>query len=477
MTLIVIPLLPLAAALWALFPQRGRAAAGATMAAAAAAAGAAWSVALRSAAGAPTVAISGWIACDGLGALALVLVAGVNLSAAIFSYGYVSARLAPAGSRAERRYYVDYNLFAGSLLLVPLLSEPALVWIAIELTTLLSVFLVGFTRTRGALEAAWKYVVLTLMGAAIALLGFLLLYWALRGAGGAAFTWDGLTAAAPRMPAGLMQAAFLLVLVGLGAKLGLVPLHTWVPDAYRHAPAPVCALLSGAEATVVLYAILRLVPVAAGVPGAHAGGWLIGFGLLSVGVAVFLILQASDYKHVFAYSTIEHMGIILVAAGLGGALASYGAAAQVLAHSVTKTFCFLAAGAAAVVTPRREIQGLLRISPVAGAALLLGGLAIAGAPPLAVFLSEFTIFRAGFAERYPIAAALLAGFVAVGFFAVMAHVNRAVFGRAGVRKVIPLPGACVFALAAASVPVLWLGVYVPRPVLGLLHQAALWIGR
>jgi len=481
MMLLLIPILPLLAALCALLRPRGRIAAAGTIAAAVLAAAGAARTAMLGAAGTTIVAVPGWIACDGLSALVLLLVAAVNVSAAIFSWGYVPARLAPADPAAERRYYINYNLFVSSLLLVPLVLEPALVWIMIELTTLLSVFLVGFDRTRGALEAAWKYVVLTLMGAAIALLGVLLMYWALWTAGGRAFTWDGLVAAAPHMPAGVIQMAFLLVLVGFGAKIGLVPLHTWIPAAYSYAPSPICALLSGAEATAVLYVVLRLVPVAVSVPAVHVSGALLAFGLLSVAVAVFLILQTSDYKRLFAYSTIEHMGIILVAAGLGGALASYGAVAQLLTHSVTKAFCFLAVGSAVIVTNTRDtgsIRGLVRTSPVAGIALLLGGLAIAGAPPFAVFLSEFAIFRAGVSEGHAVVVALLAACVIVGFVAIMVHVNRMVFGSpTGASGRPRLPAACVVALAAAVVPVVALGLYVPRPVFELLSEAARWIGR
>jgi len=480
MTLLLIPLFPLLAAMFALLPLQGRAAAAATIVAALAAAAGAGRAALGGATGAPIVAVPGWIAADGLSALILALVAAVNVGAAIFSWGYVATRFEPDRA-VERRYYVNYNLFVCSLLLVPLVLEPALAWIAIELTTLLSVFLVGFDRTRGALEAAWKYAVLTLMGSAIALLGLLLLYWGLRGAGGGAYTWDGLVAAAPAMPPTLVATAFLLVLVGFGAKTGLVPLHTWLPDAHSQAPSPVCALLSGVETTTVLYAILRVVPVALAVPRVHAPSWLLVFGLLSVGVSVFLILQTTDYKRLFAYSTIEHMGIILAAVGLGGTLASYGAMFQIVTHGVTKSFCFLAAGSAVIVTHTQEIssvRGLLRTSPVVGVALLLGGLAIAGAPPFAVFLSEFTILRAGVSQGQAVAVALLATFVAIGFVAIIVHVNHMVFGVAtAARSGIQLPGACVVALAAAAVPVVVLGLYVPRPVFALLHQAALWFGR
>ena len=198
--------------------------------------------------------------CDGLGALVLVLVALVGFTAALFSWGYIAKR----GHHSEadiQRYYGLYNLFVLSMLAVPLLANVALMWIAVELTTLLSAFLVGYEDTPEALEAAWKYVVLTTLGAVLALLGFLILYWGSRVAGYEPFTWLGLVESAPNMPPALLWPAFLLILVGFGTKVGLVPMHTWLPDAHSQAPASICALLSGVETTVVLYVILRLFPV------------------------------------------------------------------------------------------------------------------------------------------------------------------------------------------------------------------------
>ncbi len=481
MILVAIPLFPLAASgLSAVLPGR-RAAAATTFVGALASLLASGGVALRVARGAPVVAVPGWLACDGLSALVLALIALVGTASALFSWGYIDERVGGGHGGRERLYYVNFNLFLFSLLAVPLLLELALVWIAVELTTLLSVFLVSFDNTREALEAAWKYVVLTLMGAAIALLGFLLLYWGLRGTGGGAYTWAGLAAAAPRVSPALLGTAFLLVLVGFGAKTGLVPLHTWLPDAHSQAPAPVCALLSGVETTAVLYTILRLVPVVAASASFRIGAWLVAFGLLSVGVAAFLLIQTTDCKRLFAYSTVEHMGIILAAVGLGGPLVAYGAAYQITSHALTKAFCFFASGAALLSTGTREIdaiRGLIRTSPPAGAALLLGGLAIAGAPPSAVFLSEFSILRAGIAGGQFLAVGLLALFIVVAFVAIMFHVNRMVFGLPGpAAPRAGLPAACVIALVAVAVPVVLLGLYTPSVLHALLQRAAAAVER
>jgi hydrogenase-4 component F len=224
-----------------------------------------------------------WIAVDGLSALILLLIALVGTTAAIYSVGYMAHQNLKPGKL--RLYHANFNLFMFSMLAIPLLAEPTLVWIVVELTTLCSALLVSFDNTREALEAAWKYVVLSLMGAGIALFGFLVLFAAMQAGGGGTYTWTGLVTAAPRMPAILLQTSFLLILIGLGTKVGLVPMHTWLPDAHSQAPSPVCALLSGIETTSILYVILRLFPVMQAVSGAHAETWALVLGLISVGAA------------------------------------------------------------------------------------------------------------------------------------------------------------------------------------------------
>jgi hydrogenase-4 component F len=428
---------------------------------------------------------SHWVMVDGLGALILLLVALVAATAALYSVGYMAQDALPPGKL--RLYYANYNLFIFSMLAIPLLAEPTLVWIVVELTTLCSALLVSFENTREALEAAWKYVVLSLMGAGFALFGFLVLFAAMPAGGAGTYTWSGLIAAAPTMPPFATQAAFLVILIGLGTKVGLVPMHTWLPDAHSQAPSPVCALLSGVETTSILYVIMRLFPVMQGVPGAHAQTWALVLGLISVGTASFLLLQVTDYKRLFAFSTVEHMGIILTAVGLG-ASANYGAMQQIVSHSVTKSFCFFAAGATLLAVGTRQIgavRGLIRRAPAAGAALLLGGLAITGAPPFAVFLSEFTILRVGLAQSQYLVTGLLAVFIVIAFFGIMAHVNRMVFGGAeeeasgasAAAAPFRLPISCALALIVAAIPVIVLGIYVPAPLSELLRRAAMALGR
>lgn len=428
-----------------------------------------------------TAGLGGLLSRDGLSGLILLLVSFVGFTASLFSLGYMGKTNEQYRPGRTKRYYARYNLFMFSMLAVPVLAQVAIVWIAVELTTLFSVFLVGFENTPEALEAAWKYVVLTCMGAAVALVGVLILYWGFRLSGGENFTWTGLLQAAPKIRPVFLKTAFLFILIGFGTKAGLVPLHTWLPDAHSQAPSPVCALLSGIETTTALYVIIRLLPLLRGIPGNPASTWLITFGLLSTGAAAFLLIQVKDYKRLFAFSTIEHMGIILVAAGLGSGAAHLGAVSQILTHAVTKSFCFFAAGSVLLVTGTRDIssvRGLIRLSPTAGISLMLGGLGIAGAPPFAVFLSEFSIIKAGFAAGHYLVIGGLTLFIAIAFCGIMYHINRMVFGSASASHVgSVLPLSCKVTVALAIVPIVVLGVFVPHPVHTLLQLAAVSMGR
>lgn len=473
--LILVPLLPLVAALLSLVPAGRRFAPLVTLAAAVVSLALAVVTAAGVLATHEVIAISGWVAADGLSALLLLLVTFANTTSALFSWGYIDVHERDVAR--VRSYYAHFNLFAFALALVPVLAQPALVWIGIEFTAVFSVLLVAFDGTRTALEAAWKYIALMFLGAAIALLGFFVLFYAQVKAGGGVYSWDGLRAMADRLPPDLATGAFLLVLVGFGMKVGFVPLHTWLPDAHSQAPSPVCALLSGVKTTCGLYVILRLAEL---VPPDRTAGLMRGVGLLSVGVAAFLLLQVHDYKRLFAFSTVEHMGIIFVAAGLGVSGGPQGAMLQMVSHTCTKTFCFLVTGAVLLSVGTREIaavRGLLRSAPLAGGALLFGALAIGGAPPFAVFPSEFTILREGILERHGVTVGLLAAFIVVAFVGIMLHVNRMCFGsppddHAAGAGHHALPPTCVAALVIAAVPVLMLGLWQPDAVHRLVELAS-----
>jgi hydrogenase-4 component F len=494
MELIYILIISLLAAVLSLLPVGKRFAPAVTILGSLAVFLLAMQTALATAAGGEIIAIPDYLACDSFSALILLLVAFVGLTAAIFSWGYLATTVGETDDRKIRRYYSRFNLFLLSMLAVPILSQLTLVWIAVELTTLMSVFLVSFESTPLALEAAWKYAVLTCMGASLALLGILLLRWGMGASPQAAFTWAGLLSAAPRMSPSLLYTAFLFILIGFGTKAGLVPMHTWLPDAHSQAPSPICAILSGIETTAVLYCILRLLPMFQGQAAADARKWLIIFGLISAGVAAFLLVQAKDYKRLFGFSTIEHMGIILVAAGLGGYAAHLGAMMQIVSHTVTKSLCFFAAGATLLATGTRNIgaiRGLIRISPLAGIFLMVGGLGIAGAPPFAVFLSEISILKAGISNGQYLIIGLLAVFIVVAFFGIMLQINRMVFGRGEIilmeeptqlfaRSITPgrhlPPATCIMVLVITVIPVILFGVFLPEQLYQLLHHAAASLG-
>ena len=437
-------------------------------------------VAVRVMADGRVIGLAGWFEADGLSALVLVIVSMVSALAALFAGGYMRRTEHEEQSRLWW-FYCNYNLFAFALLVVPALAEANLVWVGVELITLFSVLLVGFETTAGALEAAWKFAVLTIMGAPIALLGFLMLFWAYRSAGGGWETWEGLRASAASMNPDLLKLSFLLVFVGFGAKTGLAPMHTWLPDAHSQAPTPVCAVLSGVKTTVPLYVILRFLSIILASPEARLGHWMVVLGLISVAIAAFLLLQVRDYKRMFAFSTVEHMGIILTAAGLATQAADYGAVSQMLNHAITKSLCFYVAGVILLTISTREIasvRGLFRISPFAASALLFSSLAIAGAPPFPIFLSEFSILSAGLRAGQYAVVAILATLIVIAFVAILMHVNQMAFGEPGklYGAKTALPATCRVAVVAAALPVIVLGVYIPAPVNDLLQLAAHQLG-
>jgi len=479
MALIAIVVIPLFAAFLCWLPPTRKAAWQVTVVCSCAAFALALVISARVIANGRVIGASGWFEADGLGALVILVVTFVCALAAIFAGGYMRHN----ANHSDRLwwFYTMYNMLAFALLVVPSLAEPNLVWVGVELVTLFSVLLVSFENTAGALEAAWKFSVLTIMGAPIALFGFLVLFWAFRsGVGPRSETWDALRTAAPSMSPALLKLSFLLIFVGFGAKTGFAPMHTWLPDAHSEAPTPVCAVLSGIKTTVPLYVILRFLGILVASPGERIGEWMIVIGLISVAVAAFLLLQVHDYKRMFAYSTVEHMGIILTGAGLATRASDFGAVSQMLNHSITKSLCFYAAGMVLLTMETREIKsirGLLRVSPFVGATLLLCALAIAGAPPFPIFLSEYSILSAGLREGHNVAVAILAALIVLAFVGILLQVNRMVFGRPESPGVdVPVPQTCRIAVVVAVLPVVVLGVYIPSPLHSLLQLAAQQLG-
>ena len=430
-----------------------------------------------------------WLAADGLSVLVALVIAGVALAAGVHSVGYLREDMRGrdidrgAGLRDLQRYYVLFHLFVFSMLVIPLSNSLGVLWIAIEGTTLASLFLVSFYRTREALEAAWKYVIVGSVGIALALFGTILAYYAAVPVMGLSFdlNWSSLTAAASRLDPGVMGLAFVFILVGYGTKAGLAPMHTWLPDAYSEAPNPVAAVLATALESAALYAVLRFYTLTVPSVGIQEPALLLlGFGLLSLVVAALFILRQHDYKRLLAYSSIEHMGIIVVAVGFGGTLGMTAAVLQLVSHALAKSMAFFASGHVLLRYRTKEVDqvsGVLRALPTSGAFLLLGGLALVGAPPFGLFASELTALAAGFEAGFAPAALVVLACMVVIFVAFMGHLDRMSFGP--VPDDVPkgeAPRIGWIPLAVEGALLLVLGLSIPGPFADLVRAATRALG-
>jgi hydrogenase-4 component F len=280
------------------------------------------------------ILVSKWIELDSLSEIFLLLLSFIYLGVSLFSSWYLEG----SSSKKYGEYYVNLNLFVFSILLLPLLPNPGMVWLAIELMTLFSILLVNFYDTRIALEATWKYVILSLLGAALVLFGLMLLLGSAYQKGVINPTWKSLASISHSLSPTILLSSFVFIFIGLGTKIGIVPLHSWLPDVYSQTPPPVCALFSGAETSVILYVFFRIFPIFSHLTSVHS--LFVIFGLLSMGVAAFLLLGVKDYQRMFAFSTIEQVGIVLIAIGLTGKSSSFPALLQTFSHSLVKTLCF-----------------------------------------------------------------------------------------------------------------------------------------
>ena len=430
-------------------------------------------------------AMGGWLYADALSGVTLLVTVFVGFTAALFSIGYLREDIRGADlTRDEARgrlriYYTLFNLFLFSMLVVPVTNSLGVLWIAIEGTTLASLFLVSFYGTQEALEAAWKYIIVGSVGIALGLFGTILTYYSAVRVLGTSYdlNWSLLVPVAPQLNPDVMRLALLFIVVGYGTKAGLAPMHTWLPDAHSEAPSPISALLSGVLLNCAMYAILRFYALATPSIGRrYPDGLLLGFGLLSLLVATVFILRQRDYKRLLAYSSVEHMGIIAIGVAFGGALGLSGALFQLINHAVTKSLMFFASGHVLLRYGTKEIRrvsGILQVLPVSGVMLVLGGLALTGAPPFGIFASELTIFGAGFRNGHAPAAAAALGLVALAFVGFLRSLNQLVFGTAP--PGIPVGEASLSGLVAMGVSlvlVLGLGLVVPAPLATLVGQAA-----
>jgi hydrogenase-4 component F len=477
---------PLAGPLAAALRARTRACAMASAAGALVALGAAIALLAAQAHRAPLTGWAGFLYVDALSAFFLFTVAGVTLLAAVGSVAYLSAE-EDAGTLSAfqvRLYFVFFGLFASLMLASLETGNLGLLFVLVEASTLASAALVGLEGRARSLEAAWKYVIISSLGVTIALAGTLFLFYsasALHLTSNEGLTWPYLLAHAAALAPQPLRLAFLLAVVGYGTKVGLAPMHTWLPDAHAEAPSPASAMLSAALLNTGMYAIIRFLAIAQARLGtAFPHAVLLTFGFASIVIGVLFMVRRGNFKRLFAYSSVEHMGIIAVALGFGGVLGLYGALLQILNHAIAKAVLFLGSGDISLRYKTREaagVRGLLTAVPVTGGALLLASLAVLGSPPFGLFLSEFTIVRAGFAQASPVLPLLLLGLLAVAFIAFarttagMATGHAATpedpYRGAGARWAASLP------LASGLVVLLVLGLWIPAGLnTAILHSVA-----
>jgi len=418
-----------------------------------------------------------YIVLDLTGAWVILCTGVVYLLASIYSIGYMRML------GEDDRLWKFYALFAGfalTMLLTAVMNNAGLYWIAIELTTLVSTFLVGFERAPESIEAAWKYIIIVSAGISLALLGTVLFYWCGSFVLGPTYdmTWEALRQAAPKMNPALATLSFLLVLVGYGTKVGLAPMHAWLPDAHSESPAPISAMLSGALLNSAMLGIVRYLTVADAAQTGHlARTTLVAFGVVSLLIGALFIVRQDGIKRLMAYSSVEHMGVVALGFGFGGPLGVAGAFYHMLNHSLNKSLMFFGAGNVMRSYGSKEIgkiHGVWRQFPVQGALWLAGAAAITGAPPFGLFLSELIILRAGFESGYAWAVYAMVVLLIVIFIGFLNHFRAMYFdGEDGAEKVpARVSRWCVAPMWLALAPLLVFGLWWPSDLWNHFMAAA-----
>ncbi len=419
---------------------------------------------------------------DDLNVVFIALNTLVGFTTSLFSASYIAheletGRLTPTYLRF---YHAMYQAMMFGMNLALLANNIGLLWVAVELATLTTVLMVGIYRTHEALEAAWKYFILGSVGIALALFGTILVYVAAQpaiGEGLDAMTWTNLIARAAAFDPALLNVAFVFLLLGYGTKVGLAPVHAWLPDAHAEGPTPISAVLSGLLLNVALYAVLRFkMLMTANAAALAPGPLMVTMGLTSVIFAAFMLYRRRDIKRLFAYSSIEHMGIITFAFGMGGPLANFAGLLHMTMHSLTKSAIFYAVGNIAQAKGTQkiaDIKGLTESHPVLGWGLVIGVAAIAGLPPLGIFMSEFLLVSSTFA-REPLLAVLLVLGLLIGFGALLMRLSGLAFGE---------PQGSLAPVKASYVPmfahlllVLGAGIYLPPPLVAWFQHVARLLG-
>jgi hydrogenase-4 component F len=425
-----------------------------------------------------------YLRVDAVSAIFLLATGFLYGAVAVYTVGYLKGR-------HDRRFYAGLNLFAWSMLAAPLMSSLALLWIAVEVTTIISALLVAIEDTDGAAEAAWKYVLIASAGLGLALLGTVFAYYAGSRVLGEHYNLaiEPLIAAGPHLPATPVRLAFLLALLGYGTKVGLFPVHTWLPDAHSEAPTPVSALLSGSLLAVSFYAILRFYQftAAAGKGGGEVGGGfprdaLLAFGVASLLLAALYLFGQRDVKRLLAYSSVEHMGILAIGVSFGAPVALAGVMLHVLAHAAAKGNAFMGAGVLVIKFGSKRIsaiRGGLDLLPWSGPLFLLAVFALSAMPPSGIFRSEFQIVYGGLGSGNYAAAATLIVLVTVAFFGLTASATHMLFAPAPAQHTLTRgePSAWMVAPVLAGIAVLFiLGIHPPGELTGLIDRAVLQLG-
>ncbi|MGZ5890027.1 MAG: hydrogenase 4 subunit F [Hyphomicrobium sp.] len=419
---------------------------------------------------------------DDLNVVFVVLGTFVGFTTSAFSASYIEheieiGRLTPAHLRF---YHAMYQALMFAMNLGLLANNIGLMWVAIELATLTTVLMVGIYRTPEALEAAWKYFILGSVGIALALFGTILVYMAARpvvGEGHDAMVWTTLIERAKDFSPELLNVAFVFLMLGYGTKVGLAPLHAWLPDAHAEGPTPISAVLSGLLLNVALYAVLRFKMLLAANPAAIAPGPLmVTLGLVSLIFAGFMLYRRRDIKRLFAYSSIEHMGLITFAFGMGGPLANFAGLLHMTMHSLTKSAIFFTVGHISQVKGTQklsEIRGLTESHPLLGWGLVLGVVAIAGLPPLGIFMSEFLIVSSTFAREPLLALPLVFGLL-IALGALFLRLTDVAFGKP-TGSAAPIKASRLPLIAHLSL-VLAAGIYLPGPLVAWFQNVARLLG-
>jgi hydrogenase-4 component F len=426
--------------------------------------------------------VGSFVLIDDLNVTFIVISTFVGFTTSVFSESYVAheletGRLTPVYLRFYHAMF-QFMLFGMNLALVA--NNIGLMWVAVELATLTTVMMVGIYRTHAAIEAAWKYFILGSVGIALALFGTILVYMAARpvvGEGIAGMVWTTLVSHAQGFDPALLNIAFVFLLIGYGTKVGLVPMHAWLPDAHAEGPTPISAVLSGLLLNVALYALLRFKLLLAACPGAIAPGPLmVALGLISLLFAALMLYRRYDIKRLFAYSSIEHMGIIVFAFGMAGPLGNFAGLLQMTMHSLTKSAIFFTVGhvAQAKGTQRiTEMGGLTQSHPLLGWALVAGMVAIVGLPPFGVFTSEFLVVSSSF-TRQPLLTVLVVVGLLVSLGALLLRISSVAFGE--VRGPVSASRASLLPIFAHLAIVLLAGVYLPGALVAWFQHVAGMLG-